>query len=61
MEKKVYYIENSSTLERILELLARKIPCFIEREYIEMNYSQIQIEARLEDFRTVENFLAPLV
>lgn len=61
MTKKVYYIENSIALEAVLETLQNVIPCFIDREYVEMNYSEIEIIARTEDFITVEALLAPLV
>lgn len=61
MKKATYYIENSTVLDGVLEVLKGVIPCFVEREYIEMDYSQITITARIEDFATVENYLAPLV
>ena len=61
MGKKTFYIENSAELDIVLETLKDKIPCFIEREYIEMNFSQVSIIARIEDWKTVENYLAPLV
>ena len=61
MKKATYYIENTDTLNKVLEVIKDVVPCFIEREYIEMNYSQITITARAEDFATVENYLAPLV
>lgn len=61
MIRKTYYIENSVALEKVLETLKAVIPCFINREYIEMDYSEIEVIAREEDFRTVENLLSPLV
>ena len=61
MIKKTYYIENSYELETALATLAAIVPCFINREYIEMNYSEIEITARQEDFRSVENLLSALV
>ena len=61
MTKKVYYIENTAKLDIALVVLADLIPCFIDREYIEMNYSAVTIICRTEDLVTVENFLAPLV
>lgn len=61
MATKTYYIENSERLNEVLELLKMAIPCIIEREYIEMNFSQIEIIARAEDLRTVEKYLAPLM
>lgn len=61
MKKGTYYIENTVMLDHILSVLKELIPCFVEREYIEMNYSEITVTARAEDFPTVENYLAPLV
>lgn len=61
MKKATYYIENSNTLSGVLEILKGVIPCFIEREYIEMDYSEVTVIARIEDWVTVENYLAPLM
>jgi hypothetical protein len=61
MVEKIYYIENTNALEVALEKLSEKIPCFINREYVEMNYSKITIHARVEDLATVEIVLAVLV
>ena len=61
MTKATYYIENTNKLEMILINLKEIIPCFIEREYVEMNFSEVTITARIEDFKTVENYLASLV
>ena len=58
MTKKIYYIQNSVELDVSLELIKMAIPCFITREYIEMNYSEIEIIARDEDFASVERNLA---
>ena len=61
MRKGTYYIENTDKLNKTLALLAITIPCFIEKDGIEMNYSEVTITARIEDFSMVEKFLAPLV
>lgn len=61
MTKATYFIENTNELEMVLEVLKEVIPCFIEREYVEMNFSEVTITARVEDFATVENYLAPLM
>lgn len=61
MGKKTFYIANSEQLDEILLALKDRIPCFINREYIEMNFSQVEIVARIEDWATVENYLAPIV
>ena len=61
MINKTYYIENSAELNNVLELIENTFPCFVEREFIEMNYSQISINARQEDIASIERMLAPLV
>lgn len=61
MGKKTFYIANSEQLDEILLTLKDRIPCFINREYIEMDFSQVEIVARIEDWATVENYLAPIV
>ena len=61
MRKGTFYIQNTVTLDMILESLKETIPCFINREYIEMDYSEVEIIARIEDWAFVENMLAPLV
>jgi len=61
MITKTYYIQNSIALEKVLETLKTVIPCFITREYIEMDFSEVEVIARTEDFKTVEDLLAPLV
>lgn len=61
MTEKIYYIENSLELATALLNIEILIPCFIERNFIEMDYSKVVIIARNEDIATVEHFLAPLV
>ena len=61
MRKGTFYIQNRVALDMILESIKETIPCFINREYIEMDYSEVEIIARVEDWAFVENMLAPLV
>lgn len=61
MRKGTFYIQNKVALDMILESIKETIPCFINREYIEMDYSEVEIIARVEDWAFVENMLAPLV
>lgn len=61
MKRICHYIKNGIELEIALEVLADKIPCFIYREYIEMNYSEVIVICREEDAKVVENYLAKLV
>lgn len=61
MTEKIYYIENSLELATAIITIETVIPCFIERNFIEMDYSKVRIYARNEDITTVEKYLAPLV
>lgn len=61
MTNKTYYVENTNELDTALETIENNFPCFVEREFIEMNYSQIEINAREEDIASIERILAPLV
>lgn len=54
MTNKTYYIENTTEPDNVLELIKDAFPCFIKREYIEMNYSQIDINAKEEDITSIE-------
>ena len=61
MTNKTCYIENTNELDIALETIENNFPCFVKREFIEMNYSQIEINAREEDIASIERILAPLV
>lgn len=62
MVEKIYFFDNrTENLDERLEELAAVIPCFIDREFIEMDWSKVTIQAREEDLATVERFLADLI
>lgn len=61
MTEKTYYIENTAELDEAMENIENNFPCFTDREFIEMNYSQVTINAREEDIASIEKILAPLV
>jgi hypothetical protein len=61
MTTKTYYIENTTELDEVLEQIEEDFPCFVDRELIEMNYSEVSINARDEDISAIEKRLAPLV
>lgn len=61
MRTKTLYAENTNVLEEALKNITNKFPCFVNRELIEMNYSEIEITAREEDVASIERILAPLV
>lgn len=43
------YCENTEMLENALEKITDTFPCFIDRDFIEMNYSCLKITCRNED------------
>ena len=61
MVEKIYYIENSNALELAIDSIAGLFPCWIEKEFIEMNYVKITLHIRTEDLASAEDILAPLV
>lgn len=61
MRTKTLYAENTDALDEALENITNNFPCFINRELIEMNYSEIEIKAREEDVANIERILASLV
>lgn len=60
MVELTYYIENTLALEDALEKVSDGIPCFVTRQYIEMNYSKITIQARVEDFNSIDRVFSLL-
>ena len=61
MIRKIYWIENTNELDDALAKITDTFPCFVDRELIEMNFSEIGIFARVEDIAGIERILAPLV
>ncbi len=61
MIEKIYYINNGIELEEAIEYIQNNLPCFVGREFVEMDYSKITINAREEDLSTIERKLALLV
>jgi len=61
MREKSWYIKNTPELNDYLEEIKMNVPCFITREYVEMDYSKVSILAREEDMPHIEDTLAPLV
>ena len=61
MTERIYYFDNNTEgLSTRLQVLAMLIPCFVKKEYIEMNWCKVTILARIQDVATVEKFLADL-
>ena len=61
METKIYYIQNTNELDEALENIENNFPCFVNREFIEMNYSKIEIQFRNEDAISIDKILTQLV
>ena len=61
MTTKVYYIQNTKDLDKALISISNNFLSVIHREFIEMNYSCIEITTRIIDVKHVEKILAPLV
>jgi hypothetical protein len=61
MVEKIYYVNNSAKLDEAIDFLRNLIPCFIDQELIEMDYSKVSVVVRVEDLKVVETNLAPLV
>ena len=57
MEKRVYYRYNSVDLDIVIEHIKSGIPCFITREYVEMNYSKVEFIARAEDISYIQQLM----
>lgn len=61
MTTKVYYIQNTNALDKALARISNSYPSAISRDFIEMNYSCVEITARTIDIVSIERILAPLV
>lgn len=55
------FVENGSGLDKVLDRIIEIFACFVEREYVEMDYSEVTITARIEDMPYIEDMLSPLV
>ena len=56
-----YYIQNCSELEEVIGIIRDKFISFVDRDYVEMDYSEVRITARYEDLSSIEALIAPLV
>ena len=61
MENLTISVENGCGIDKILDWIIDTFACFVEREFVELDYSQVSITARAEDMPYIENALAPLV
>ena len=64
MKELAYYLDWSNKKEDIKAVLLDlfvTIPCFIQVEYVEMNWVKVMVKCRQEDCNTAEQFIADLV
>lgn len=61
MIKKTWYLKNSIYLDLAIEEIAEMIPCFITREFIEMDHSKIEIHFRTNDAGFIMSEMASLI
>ena len=60
MIEKVFYFKNSNYIPVAMELISRTIPCFLERELIEMDYSAITVKVFEDDLNFVNGVFSIL-
>ena len=53
MAKVVYFMKNGSVLEETISLIINRYPCFVSREYIEMDFSKVTVTCRVEDAASI--------
>lgn len=53
MAKYEAYLMNTALLEEVLEDIKDTFPCFVEREYVEMNFSKVTVRCRVEDMSAI--------
>lgn len=61
MVEKIYFIYNSRELDEACEKIKFTFPCWIHWEFVELDYTELTIKARVEDLASIERILAPLV
>lgn len=64
MTEKIYWVDRNdinNDLEETLMALYMRIPCFVKIENVEMNWAKVTIQAREEDLKIVEQYMAGLV
>ena len=53
MAKVVYFMANGTILDETIALIIDRFPCFVNREYIEMDYSKVTVICRADDAASV--------
>lgn len=54
MAKVVYFMANGTVLEETIALIIDRFPCFVDREYIEMDFSKVTVTCRAEDAAAIQ-------
>ena len=49
MKKFTIYVPNTRLLDTVLAEITDRVPCFVNREYVEMNFSKVEVTCREED------------
>lgn len=57
MAKVVYFMANGTVLDETIALIIDRFPCFVNREYVEMDYSKITVTCRAEDAAAIQEQL----
>ncbi len=57
MEKYVWYFDGIEVVEEV-EKIKNDFPCFVEVEYLELNWVAITVKAREEDIASIERRVA---
>lgn len=61
MTTKTYYVENTTELDTALAQIEMLANCSIEQKPIEMDWSELTIQARDKDLPIIQRLLAPVM
>jgi len=61
MKRYTIYTPNTRLLDTIIAEMTNSIPCFIDRECIEMDYSKVTVTCREEDSDYVRSCLTAVL
>ena len=61
MTKFEVYARNTSLLDYVLEEIIDLVPCFVDREFVEMDCSRVEVTCRVEDADAIYTRLVALI
>lgn len=61
MTKFEIFVQNTALLDFVLDEITDLVPCFIDREYVEMDCSRVKVTCRVEDADAVYTRLVALI